>query len=199
MTAQATTRIRERMAFGMMFDTIRIPMPILRPVMMPRPAEMTMTMPVASSAMVPMMPVGLPGQGAGGSMSISGSMNAQLLASLLAQGGLNQQQMSVVMQLLASGQFTQDQITAIVRMLSASQGTGAATPPARSTQPPGSGGQGMAIPAPGGVGTTLPNATANVGGMTNPPATPLTPSAVLLERLESAEQKLQQMEQLQRR
>src|SRR5262249_26200623 len=40
-----TTQVRERTGFGLMFDTIRIPMPILRPVAIPRPAEMTTTMP----------------------------------------------------------------------------------------------------------------------------------------------------------
>lgn len=199
-TAQATTRIRERTAFGLMFDTIRIPMPILRPVAMARPAEMTMTLPVASSAMVPMMPVGLPGQGAGGSLSINGSMNGQLLASLLGQGGVSQEQLSLVMQLMASGQLTQQQLTAIIQALSTGRGAGGGTPPANPPQPPAQGGgQGMAVPPPAG-GAFIPNAAANVGGLSVVPlGAPVGSSAVLLERLQYAEQKLQQLEQLQKR
>jgi hypothetical protein len=51
MTAQAPQRAR----LGFMMDTIRIPIPFIRPIAVPQAPEMTMTMPMAAPAMMPMM------------------------------------------------------------------------------------------------------------------------------------------------
>src|SRR5262245_10165371 len=49
----ATAEVKQKTRLGFMFDTIRIPLPIIRPVAVPQPAEMTMTMPMAAAPMMP--------------------------------------------------------------------------------------------------------------------------------------------------
>src|SRR5262245_324991 len=58
MMAPATAQVQERTRLGFMFDTIRLPIPIIRPIAVPRPPEMTMTVPLAPAApaMMPMAP-----------------------------------------------------------------------------------------------------------------------------------------------
>lgn len=191
MMAQATTQVKERFGMGFMFDTIRIPMPIIRPVAIPRPAEMTTTMPVAPAAMMPMMmmpgammpgammPGMMPQANMGGQMSIQGSMSAQALAALMGggQGQLNPQQMSLMMQLMGQGQLTPAQISAIIQAIQSN----------RSNPPP---------PPPDETSSTAPSSgvipTIAMG-------TPSSSNAALQARLREAEQKLQQLEQLQNR
>jgi hypothetical protein len=128
---------------GLMFDTIRIPMPIIRPVAIPQPGEMTMSMPLAPMAtptMMPVMPMPvMPIQGAnaglfgaqpslgglGGQMTIQGQLSMQQAAILMmaAQGQLSPQMQTMLLSLVASGQLTPQQITSLIESLT-SQRTG---------------------------------------------------------------------------
>jgi hypothetical protein len=140
MMAPVTTEMRERTRLGFMFDTIRIPMPILRPIAVPQPAEMTMTMPVAPAAMMPMtpmmpmaaapmMPVAMTpmaGMGMGGpqamgagQMQLQGSMSANAAAAMLAAAaGMNPQQIAALAQMLAGGGLTGQQSAFLMQLAS---------------------------------------------------------------------------------
>lgn len=140
MMASMTTQVRERTGLGFMFDTVRIPMPIIRPIAVPRPAEMTTTMPVAAAptmmmpvtpAMMPMaapmaMPMGMAGMGGmmpqasagmGATMSVQGSMTAQQLAMMMAATGqMSPQQMALLMQFAGNGAMTPQQTALLLQM-----------------------------------------------------------------------------------
>jgi len=182
-----TTQVRERTGFGFMFDTIRIPMPIIRPVAIPRPAEMTTTMPVAPMAAMPMMmmPMGgmggmAGGGGGGGSLSLSGSMDLRMLLSLLANQGLSPQQLNMFLQLAMSGQLSPQVIAALQAALAGTATGGTGTPAATGTPPTGTSGPGAALPVPA-------------------PSSGAPTTAALQEQLRLAEQKLKLLEELQGR
>ena len=209
MMVPATAQVQERTGFGFMFDTIKIPMPILRPMAIPRPAEMTMTMPMAATPMMPMaatpmmpmmMPGMMPGMAMGGQspmgmaqMNLQGSMSAQAAAAMLAAANnLTPQQMAMLslmsggnaqssafMQLAGQLQMTPEQLTAALRALQA--GT---TPP-----PP---------PPPPSMSSATPPPIAQLA--TSAPSAPTgAPTvAALQDQLRQAEQRLKELEDLRR-
>jgi hypothetical protein len=64
--APVVTRVRERTGLGFTFDTIRIPLPIIRPIAIPRPTEVTMQFPVQPQA------TGFAGMGFAGAVPMGG-------------------------------------------------------------------------------------------------------------------------------
>ncbi len=215
MMAPVTAQVQERTGFGLMFDTMRIPMPILRPVAIPRPAEMTMTMPMATAPMVPMMPMmmpgmAMPGMGMGAQaptgmaqMNVQGSMTAQAAAMMLAASGqLTPQQMAMLAllsgtstpstsltQLAAQVQMSPEALAAALRALqpgSASPSNPPATPPP-ATPPPAPGTPTSGVTPPPAARPSTPAAAA--------PANPPTVAA-LQEQLRQAEQRLRELEEL---
>jgi hypothetical protein len=137
-----TTQVRQRNRMGLMFDTIRIPIPIMRPVMVPQPAEVTTTMPVAPAPTMlpvpmmsmPVMPVG--GMAMGGmpmaapsmtmvpqptigmaQMNVQGQMSLQgLLMMLAASGQLPPQLQSLLAQLASGGSVTPAQASSLLQL-----------------------------------------------------------------------------------
>src|SRR5205814_9552364 len=107
--------------------------------------------PMMPMAAAPMMPMGMgmmmPPQAATGSISMSGSIDMRVLAMLLANAGVNPQQLNLVLQMAASGQLS-PQVLQALQALGAAAGGGAA-----GGQPAGGGGP------PGGGGAFLPATT----------------------------------------
>jgi hypothetical protein len=133
-TGPITTQIRERTGFGFVFDTVKIPIPILRPIAVPRPAEVTMQFPTAPqgsgagglgfAAGLPVggVPMGLPlaasmgmagGMGFAAPMGMAGGMGFAAPAPTFALG-----------QVPAQGQLTPAQ-AALVQALAAQMASGA--------------------------------------------------------------------------
>jgi hypothetical protein len=82
-TGPITTQIRERTGFGFVFDTVKIPIPILRPIAVPRPAEVTMQFPTGPQGS------GAGGFGFGASLPVGGvPMGLPLAASMGMAGGM---------------------------------------------------------------------------------------------------------------
>src|SRR5579871_1684395 len=119
---QMTTQVKQKTRMGFMFDTMRIPIPILRPMAIPQPAEMTMTMPVAPAAgmmpMMPMMPMAAPMMPMAAApmgmpmtppvgmaqMNVQGQMSLQqLLMMLAAQGQVSPQVLQALSMQLGAG------------------------------------------------------------------------------------------------
>jgi len=194
-----TAQVQQRTRMGLMFDTIRIPMPIIRPVAIPQPAEMTMQMPMATAAMMPIMQMPVmpmaagPNMGGnfalggtqpslGGSMTIQGSMSAQQAALLmmLAEGQLPPQLQSLVMSLIVSGQLTPQQITDLINRLTPQRGASAAP-----TNPESS---------PTAVAAT-PAKAATAGSEATPQRAAAPSPAALEEQLRVAEQRLKSLEE----
>ena len=146
MMAPMANTVAQPARMGFMFDTMRIPIPIIRPVAIPRPAEMTMTMPVATmpmmmvpntammpnmamapnTAMVPQTPVG------NASMNVQGSMSVQNAAAMLAAlNNASPQQLAALAQMTNAGQassqtsvnmqLTAEQIDALIAALRAAR------------------------------------------------------------------------------
>jgi hypothetical protein len=172
-----TSQVRDRTAVGFMFDTVQIPMPIIRMVAVPRPPEMTMTMPMTMATpmtQMPMMgmpaaPMGMGGMGAGMqpmgnmNMNLQGSMNAQAAAAMV--GAINN--------------LPPERMRAVMEAMSGN-------PP--SPQPPNQ----QRAPNPGGAWQSRPGDAVA--------AAPTGVSATALEeQLRQAEQKLRELEELRAR
>jgi hypothetical protein len=139
-----TTQVRERTGLGFVFDTIKIPIPIIRPVAVPRPTELTMQIPNGPQASgltgfgfgapVPLTGVGM-GVPLGMTMGVPGALG------ITAQGaGLVAPPVAGVSQGLAQGQLTPAQI-ALVQALAAQLATGAAATGASASGASASGAQ----------------------------------------------------------
>jgi hypothetical protein len=216
MMAPVTAQVEQPTRMGFMFDTIRIPMPIIRPIAVPRAPTMTMTMPMAS-AMMPMMPM-MPMAGAGmmGMMPMAGAgmmpaaQQPMGVAQLQMQGQLNAQA-AALMLMAANGQLTPQFLTLLSQF--AAQG---ATPqqlaqllqlaaPAQSAVPPRDALQSLlAGPAPAAT-PAPPPAAAGRGPASAPPLSAGMTAAVpasttsLREQVRQAEQRLRDLEELRRR
>jgi hypothetical protein len=198
--APVSTEVRERSAFGLMFDTFKLPIPYLRPVAMPRPSEMTMTMPVAPAGMLPMQPamVPMPGMGqqqlASGSMTLQGSMTAAQLNALLQAAGLGGQS-GLAMQLATQLNLSPAQMAQLQALLAAQ----AAANPAGAARPVGTIVSPAAPAAPTTPAATTPveaPAPARTTPTSSAPAGASSSSASLEEQLREAEERLKELQAL---
>jgi hypothetical protein len=224
-----TAQMQERTGFGLMFDTMRIPLPILRPVAIPRPAEMKMTMPMAAAPMMPMMPMmPMPGAMMPG-MAMGTPPTPMGIMQLNAQGSMSAAAMAAamnpyIMQLAAQLQVSPEALVALLRAALAGS-TAPASPPSQpptgpqassSTPLPGTPTTAAAPPPPASppppamptsAGTLLPPLGTQTSGSTaaslsrpSSAAPTTTPTvASLQEQLRHAEQRLRELEALRSR
>jgi hypothetical protein len=219
-----TTSVQQRTRMGLMFDVIRIPMPIIRPVAIPQPAEMTMTMPVAQTQavmpmatapmmtmmpmaptqMVPMMPMAganmgmFANQQAGGAqMNISGQMSVQQATILMmaARGELTPQTSAMLLSLIGSGNLTQDQLNTLIQQITSQLKTTQAPAPQPAIAAPNVAPARTVAAAPVDVRSQRPAAnTATDSTQAPSAASNAQAAAALQEQLRVAEQKLKYLE-----